>query len=119
MELGPLQKKWIEELRSGKHIQGQECLCRDDQGVKGYCCLGVAAEFVLGIKPELNEKKYGSQLLYNGLVDCLEKKSRETLGLSEDGQERCIQLNDTKCLSFDEIADRIERNPSKFFSESK
>jgi len=40
MELGPLQKKWVEALRSGKYKQYRE----DLKGDSSYCCLGVANE---------------------------------------------------------------------------
>ena len=43
--------KWIEALRSGKYIQGDEYLCKEyriDENTMGYyhCCLGVAVELL-------------------------------------------------------------------------
>lgn len=43
--------KWIEALRSGKYIQGDEYLCEEyriDENTMGYyhCCLGVAVELL-------------------------------------------------------------------------
>lgn len=46
-ELGPLQKKWVEALRSGKYKQGSGYLRSGDR----FCCLGVACD-VLGHAPE-------------------------------------------------------------------
>lgn len=43
-ELGPLQKKWVEALRSGKYSQTTGKL--HDLGEGGYCCLGVACKLL-------------------------------------------------------------------------
>lgn len=48
--LGPLQKKWVEALKSGDFKQGKAVLLRDDR----YCCLGVACE-VVGEKNIVNK----------------------------------------------------------------
>lgn len=46
-----LYDKWIEELESGELTQTSRVLCNEDEeGNKSYCCLGVAAEKVLGKK---------------------------------------------------------------------
>ena len=40
-----IAKRWVKALRSGKHKQAKEYL----KVGKGYCCLGVLQECVLGI----------------------------------------------------------------------
>lgn len=42
-----LHRKWIDALRSGNYKQGREALRTDDDE---FCCLGVAADQVEGIK---------------------------------------------------------------------
>lgn len=113
MELGPLQKKWVEELRSGKHTQGMDYLCRDGM----YCCLGVAAEFVLGINPKLLFSK-DTHMMYNGRCDTLTMEDADRIGLHLSGIYACAKMNDSGA-SFDEIASEMESNPQTFFIESK
>lgn len=126
MELGPLQKKWIEALRSGKYEQGQNWLRIDNC----YCCLGVAAEFVLGITPKGNGSSTERTVyLYNNESFELEKKDFEKLGLVDeigsfkepfrDGKEyfTLAALNDN-FWTFEEIADYIEANPDNVFTRS-
>ncbi len=43
-------EKLLEELRSGNHNQGESVLKDVLDGFAKYCCLGIAAEFVLGRK---------------------------------------------------------------------
>lgn len=50
----PEQEKWLSELESGKHKQATGELYNGE----GYCCLGVAARFVLGLKPIDNNGYY-------------------------------------------------------------
>lgn len=118
MELGPLQTKWLEELRSGKHKQCTEDLRFRDS----YCCLGVAAEFVLGIKPQ--RAAPSNHWTFNGNSGCLAEGDWEQMGLvgdegnfaeyRDDGGS-LASLND-KGWTFTEIADFIEANPDLVFT---
>lgn len=42
-------REWIEALRSGKYLQGQQALCRtygEKPSDRKYCCLGVACDLI-------------------------------------------------------------------------
>lgn len=41
MKREELIEKWLEALESGKYKQGKECLVREDEKGRRYCCLGV------------------------------------------------------------------------------
>jgi hypothetical protein len=106
-ELGPKQKLVVEALRSGKYIQGRNRLCTDDGR---YCCLGVMNEVLsLGEKNEY----------------CL-TNTYEEIGLYDeeglftkciDGWESLICVNDDG-VSFEDIANYMEKYPSLIFTRS-
>ena len=58
MKLGPLQRKWVNLLESGYYKQGRGKLCdvhyssRYPYGICKFCCLGIAADQVLKVKPQ-------------------------------------------------------------------
>ncbi len=49
--------KWVEALRSGKYIQGNNYLKSEVNGVTEHCCLGVAVE-ALGIGFDVNPSSF-------------------------------------------------------------
>lgn len=125
MELGPIQKKWVEALRSGKYKQANGYL-RDNEDC--FCCLGVACD-VLGLEPVLD----GNLYLYNNDDQALDEKIFVKLGLfgstgdpngklewNEEEDEffaPLSELNDCGS-SFNEIADLLETHPEVYFKES-
>ncbi len=125
MELGPLQKKWIEALRSGKYQQGKGMLNRGDQ----YCCLGVACE-VLGLPKGpidyINKMLYIDDEAPNEVHTVfMPGNSWKKLGLfnyngapSNSYDDSLVGLND-KGLTFEQIADILEKKPEVYFSEPK
>lgn len=114
-ELGPNQRKWIEALRSGRYEQGRSALC--DSG--RYCCLGVGCEV---LEVEKNQRPY-SNLIRFGKQDRADFAPTELMdllglryssGTGKDGRD-LADMND-RGLSFSEIADAIEADPSNWFT---
>ena len=97
---------WVAALRSGKYKQTIGRLHRDKATQKapvGYCCLGVLSK-VCG---ETN-KSMGSRGFPSHAVLVASGMDYETT-VSFDEEDRSLEfLNDTKRLSFPEIADIIE-----------
>lgn len=120
--LTKLQKKWLKALRSGRYRQTTSSLCELESG--SYCCLGVAAR-VCGVPK--------SQLL--DITDlskkpCLLKvkerlRLRDSNGLLLHGHgpkatyQSLTNVNDYERLTFDEIADFIEKDPENVFLPPK
>lgn len=121
-ELGPKQKKWLEDLRSGKFEQTEQVLYDGT----GYCCLGVACvslgyEFEIG---EDDDPHYYCQGTCEVLPESikLELKLYDVSGvpnISHKSEERKVytlsELNDNAKKSFNEIANIIESHPTWYF----
>lgn len=114
-------KKWAEALRSGKYKQGRSQLADvwEDDEVK-YCCLGVACKAAIADGVELEEKQKGGSILFNGAISYLPAPVQKWLGVPRDpglvadvgagpGKRRASTLNDDYALSFEEIADAIDK----------
>jgi hypothetical protein len=112
MELTPLQKKWIDILKTTKQRQGRECLCSREEGEERYCCLGIAAKFVLnenGLDDGSGRLKFDGSRLF--LTERLMKK----IGLRDSGMDSCMTMNDKEGKNFMEIAVELETNPHRYF----
>jgi hypothetical protein len=106
--LNELAKEWVAALRSGEFVQGIGCLNMDNK----LCCLGVACEVYRKHKPDFE---------YTGQSGYLPGEVRDALGLASDNgssydEDTLVSLNDSKNLTFHEIADVIEREPSGLFN---
>lgn len=114
-ELGPNQRKWVEELRSGKWRQGKGSLCFKGE----HCCLGVACE-LFATEERSTDDGYVewnriSATAVPSVVDAL--GLIDDRGLGENG--RCLtSLNDTGS-SFDTIANLLESDPANWFTAPK
>lgn len=121
--LGPLQKKWLKELRSGKHKQARNKLYDG----KGYCCLGVLCGPVEGIKPVQIDDTWN----FNGETFNLPKNIIEKYGFHDVGGDAIIphysestddidlvSLNDAAKKTFGQIAQMIENNPQRYFKKA-
>lgn len=86
--------KWITALRSGEFEQGIHYLCKDNK----YCCLGVA-DVIAGYSP--SEQEYITSH-HDNVPEILRGENILTCELSS--------LNDSSRLSFNEIADYIQKN---------
>ena len=112
--LGPLQRKWIAALESGKFKQAKGRLFDG----KGYCCLGVAC-VVMGEKPT----DYSGDYLFLGEMENLPPKIAKSLRLrtrSGDANKltmgfRLTELNDESSLSLEEIGGMLRALPHRYF----
>jgi len=99
-------KKWITALRSGNFNQSSLKL----QSKWGYCCLGVACKVLI---PQEKLKFNFQGLLYGGTPED-QPHSPKWLGeinkdLFEKTGRSLTNLNDTDKLSFNQIADELEK----------
>lgn len=114
-KLGPIQKKWVKALRSGKYKQTNGKL-RDE---RGFCCLGVACE-VVGMKAQKN--RHG-EYLYGKQFGITPETARRAIKLRNSNGTPCsgdvsfslTELNDEKGYSFSQIADVLEQSPEAYF----
>jgi len=102
-----IKDKWVAALRSGNYKQGTGELRKvKDDGCTYHCCLGVLAE-VAGIKIRglgTVSKDGDTSTDYQPLQDLIDEDSDKKIST-----EHFYILNDREKLSFDKIADRIEK----------
>jgi len=102
MEMGPNQKKFVQELRTTKFKQCRDILFADDSGNQTseseatHCCTVGLLASIFGVGNFMNP------VALTATTGCL-----------------LIDMNDEQGLSFAEIADKIEAAPHDFFTESK
>jgi hypothetical protein len=120
------QLKWADALESGEFKQGQNALCtiHPTTKVKTYCCLGVACEIYqrevgdLSIEEHDINDIYGMAygihcMIYDDSVGLLPDKVAEWLDCTYEGTlnsgigESCLECNDVRRESFQQIAKRI------------
>ena len=144
MELGPIQKQWIADLRANPEKQASGCLGEMQGGVWRYCCLGqglITICNIEGMKPSILNMAYKVRLIDSELSqdECGDQgvlsKSFEKLGLRDSVggfryNERVFfpetgatygaltEMNDNG-MTWLQIADFIEANPTTVFTESK
>lgn len=108
-ELGPLQRKWVEALRSGEYEQGKRFLKADD----AYCCLGVAC-IAFGIPVPSSAARLPEPVQFG-------MKFHSAYGLLKgdklDGELRLDFANDYANSTFERIADFVEDHPEAVFTE--
>ena len=118
-ELETHRRDWIAALRSGNFRQ----TCYDLKNEHGYCCLGVACE-IAGITPVLNTTLSGdSYYRFNDSRSSLPIEVKKYYGfnnslggISGDYNNTLSSLNDTDRLTFEKIADFVEENWDKVFT---
>lgn len=93
---------WVAALRSGKFKQGTVYL---ESAGGQFCCLGVLCN-VAGVP----RKGDSTGVSYGGLSCALNNSLGEEFGLSDDVQNKLINMNDADRLPFSHIADYIEEN---------
>ncbi len=131
-ELGPLQREWIEALRSGEFKQTTGCLFRTD-GLKSgevipNCCLGVACIVAEANGMELKFSESGGRMYVEGYGSRLPDEVRYALNFHNDlgwlssplriGDEQWTELADANDsgATFAQIADFAEANPEAVFT---
>lgn len=120
-ELGPLQKKWLAELRSGKWTQVRSAL-RDDGN--GRCCLGVACDVVGcewdGTRARLAEGATRGDVLPYGAWQALGLRDEEGSGRGRNWDSTPpLYMRNDRGESFAKIADTIEADPAVYFTRPK
>lgn len=89
-----LKRKWVEALRSGKYEQGHGALRKDDK----FCCLGVLCDVV-------DPNGWSEDCYWRGEYALPPSHVLGNLTASD-----LVYLNDEKNLSFEQIADYIEKH---------
>lgn len=111
--------KWVKALRSGDYEQGKGYLCKDSEGSKKFCCLGVACD--LYIKEEAPYAEWeedraeynvmglleSTYVMPTRVMDWLGVESRDPMAFRDGKDEYLSRWNDTSC-SFNDIAKMIE-----------
>lgn len=102
---------WVAALRSGNYKQGNSWLRVNDL----YCCLGVLCDLV---NPRAWERQHNDIIFYHGgkqcfpdsdIYDAIATASGVSYGRIDSLFKELSDLNDEEGLTFNEIADVIER----------
>lgn len=108
-----IKAKWLTALRSGEFKQGNGKLKDGDE----FCCLGVLCS-ALGAEfgEFFDEDRHfefvpvmGGQVISDVENTELSASFKEQIGISGYEEQELINKNDLDCLSFNEIADYIEK----------
>lgn len=94
-------KKWAKILSTTRKKRGQGNLRIE----KSYCCLGIAAECVLNIKPVCIDNSYWT---YNNKEQLLRDTDAKIMGLNKNAQKMFAEYNDDQNLSFKKIAVKVK-----------
>lgn len=116
-----LKTKWLKALRSGKYAQGLGALKKElGDGAFNYCCLGVLGdvmetEGLCRSRKNAKDEDHSYQLVGtkhpDSWHDCMPSQEMEdAAGLSLDVAGQLAEMNDSKRMSFAQIADWVEEN---------
>jgi|SRR5690606_2418711 len=114
-----VKKLWIQALRSGKYTQGRDFLKkRDSDNNAQYCCLGVLCELALavGVVESTNWYEFDNTTCYykdsEGYSDSHwpTPKVRNWAGLTLTQITELGSMNDSRRMTFEQIAEYIEEN---------
>jgi hypothetical protein len=113
MELGPMQQKFVDALRSGEYTQGRLQLYNKNSD--SYCCLGVA-----NVVCDLKES---SDIFLDNTYEQLGLRNRygslhKDIYVNTLKYVSLLEMNDTGQMSFKDIANFIEGNPELVFTRS-
>lgn len=110
-----LLTKWLEALRSGKFKQTQMTLMQrsPSKHASSFCCLGVLCR-VAGLNISTVARQQAEEASLDEPGGFLSTKALERVGLTEEQMYKLSSLNDQDRLTFVQIADAIERNPSEY-----
>jgi len=119
---------WVEELRSGRRVQGKHKLCRTSQDIRVECCLGVLSDLFPALAGwKYCVKGFRGEWHKEGCMEeatMIPEEAREELGITENEMWQLVCFNDNRVnlamkkeltvpnhqYSFEEIADWIEEN---------
>lgn len=103
-----IKKMWCEALRGGEYKQGKETLY--DGQTNSYCCLGVLERLRVGPEGDINGNYLGQETIEWAGLGCLVSSHNPLVKIKGDRAEYLGICNDSLCMTFDEIADAIERS---------
>lgn len=103
--MNALQAKWIEELRSGRLVQGVGGL-RPSENT--YCCLGVACQVYDPQRWSL-DPEHRSFAFYDENSQWLPGELNDAFQIDGSLETTLIEMNDQEKRSFAEIADFLEQ----------
>lgn len=117
-KLGPLQRKGIARLRSGRYAQTKGALHRVRAGKHSFCCLGIACELL-----QIPGQSVGGKVGYSDSKEWKvmpgsswrKLKLRQDTGDSKDHECSLVEMNDGG-KSFAQIADIVTADPSIYFT---
>jgi len=122
-EFGPLQTKLLHVLRTTQERKYRGLMCHLHHGEYLYCVWGLIARSVLDCDMEWVEH-IGVQravFIYKGersRVTGPTKAMKDDMGMSYEGADQLMALNDNTHMTFVELADAIEADPTKFFERA-
>lgn len=115
-KFGPLQKKWLKDLESGKFKQASAILADNTSTTSkpkwAFCCLGVAAVGALKQKPETIE---GGELLTYSWSRALGLRDNAGAPKAMD-MPSCTDMNDERGMTFEQIAKQLRENAHEYFT---
>lgn len=111
-----IKDQWLEALRSGDYEQGEEYLHYDDK----FCCLGVLCDIYIKENPESEDWDGDAEPTFYGNAYTLPQEVLSWSGLEHENPKvphldkldtiSLSHLNDDYHLSFEKIADLIEKH---------
>lgn len=121
-EFGPLQTRLLDVLRTTQEPKCRGAMCtRDDEHDRcRYCVWGLIARFVLDcdmVWEELLDQQR-ARFIYKSersRVTGPTLAMKDDLGMSFVGADLLMNLNDETYMTFVDLADAIEADPTKFF----
>ncbi len=116
MSPGPLQRKWLDKLRSGKYEKTTGELFDDFNGRDCYCATGLAV-LVLEEEGLVGTEEWFGSTMSKKAIRLMGIKWQATVAamFSKSKTPSIVDINDDTRVTFSEIADRIEENWDKFF----
>lgn len=123
-KLGPLQRKWLRALESGKFRQARGQLAKKTHGHIGYCCLGVAC-VVNGLslyRPTKDHFNFRTMFdgADGGVPDHIQKRMELYSSTGASRQPHLCRsldsLNDTAKARFKTIAKTVRAHPEAYFT---
>lgn len=114
-----IKAQWIAALRSGQYKQGTSRLRRIIRGEDRYCCLGILCELAVQAGAITPPTRSNGEALYRYGEDsaCLPNAVSRWSGLNGfsglyiiNGSQSSLVENNDKGMTFDQIADTIERH---------
>lgn len=116
------RKLWVEDLRTTKEKQCPIHLHKEEKGENKFCCLGRLYQVYMKAGGKLDITKRGHSIYYDDENGGVILKLRQWVGLNDSlGRYESSSLafhNDSDKLTFAQIADIIEKEPSGLFSQS-